>query len=216
MAKKRKKKLKFSSKSLIVVLVVIISLVILTFAGFKICKAIEKRIDEINAEEIRQDNLARHPMKYEEYVDRYSKEYGVPISIVYAVIKTESGFDEKSLSAAGAKGLMQLTDDTVEYVKNKLAIEEEIDAFDPETNIKFGVFYLSNLYERYKNGGFESWNTVLAAYNAGPSNVWSWLADEEITKEGELANIPFPETDNYIDKVNDARKMYLELYDLGE
>ena len=53
-----------------------------------------------------------HPQKYAESVEKYAAEYDVPESVVYAVIKTESGFTPDAVSLKGAIGLMQITPDT--------------------------------------------------------------------------------------------------------
>ena len=152
-----------------------------------------------------------YPRKYSEHVIKYAEDFGVPESIVYAVIKTESDFDRNAVSSADtpAIGLMQLTEETYDWVATKL--KESPSAFaiyDPETNIRYGVWYLSYLY-----GRFENWDTAFAAYNAGPGNVSKWLKDPEYSDDGEtLKYIPFKETRNYVKKVNDAKAEYESLY----
>ena len=47
-----------------------------------------------------------YPTDYSEIVEQKSEEYGVPVSVVYAVIRTESGFDPNAESKVGARGLM--------------------------------------------------------------------------------------------------------------
>ena len=54
---------------------------------------------------------------------------------------------------------------------------------------------------------------ALAAYNAGPGNVQSWLNDKETSHNGEELNkIPYKETENYVKKFNNAYEQYKELY----
>ena len=82
------------------------------------------------------------------------------------------------------------------------------DIYDPDTNIRYGVWYLSYLY-----GRFDSWDNAFAAYNAGPGNVSKWLKDSEYSSDGEtLSYIPFKETRNYVVKVNRAIEVYDRLY----
>ena len=130
--------------------------------------------------------------------------------MIYAVIKTESGFDSSSVSSKGAVGLMQMTPSTFDWLTNE-KLDEGLDKgmlFDPETNIRYGVYYLSTLYRKYKN-----WNTAVAAYNAGPGNVDEWLGIEEYSSNGiTLKKIPFKETRNHIKKVNRALDYYNKLY----
>jgi soluble lytic murein transglycosylase-like protein len=105
--------------------------------------------------------------------------HGVDPDLVRAVIQTESRFDPRASSGAGAKGLMQLMPRTAKAV----GIE---DPFDPRQNIFGGVKYLSQMMERY-NG-----NTALAlaAYNAGPGNV-----------RRHRGVPPFRETRGYVSKI---------------
>ena len=150
-----------------------------------------------------------YPHSYETFVIKYAAEFGVPEKIVYAVIKTESNFDQNAVSSAPAFGLMQLTEETFEWVSGKLKEKPSaFDIYDPDTNIRYGVWYLSYLY-----GKFESWDVAFAAYNAGPGNVLKWLDSSEYSSDGKtLDYIPFKETRNYVEKVNKAIKIYEKLY----
>ena len=150
-----------------------------------------------------------HPREYSDYVETYAAEYGVPEAVVYAVIKTESGFSSGAVSDAGAVGLMQIMPDTFHWLLTMT--KESLDSgmlYDPQTNIKYGTYYLSYLYLRYG-----SWDEVFAAYNAGHGKVDEWLADEDcIDENGKLAQIPYEETRNYVKKVNKAIDVYTRLY----
>ena len=150
-----------------------------------------------------------YPREYSVYVKLYAEEYGVPEAVVYAVIKTESDFNRTAVSSAGAHGLMQLTEETYEWVSGKLKEKPSaFEIYDPATNIRYGVWYLSYLY-----GRFESWDVAFAAYNAGPGNVSNWLDDSEYSSDGAtLDYIPFKETRNYVEKVNKAIGIYERLY----
>ena len=53
-----------------------------------------------------------YPRQFAQVVSREAAEFRLPEDLVYAVIRAESGFDERASSRAQAKGLMQLTDDT--------------------------------------------------------------------------------------------------------
>ena len=149
-----------------------------------------------------------YPRDYAEFVEVYAEAYGVPETVVYAVIRTESDFDSGVVSSAGAIGLMQMMPDTLltdEILFDHLDIGM---LYDPETNIKYGTYYLSRLYDRYGD-----WDLTFAAYNGGPGNVDEWLADSEYADgDGGLKEIPFRETRNYVKKVNSALKKYERLY----
>ena len=150
-----------------------------------------------------------YPLEYKEYIEAASRDFGVPKKIIYAVIKTESGFLSSAQSSAGAIGLMQITPATFEEISRKLGDNyEQGMMFDPRTNIRYGTYYLNYLYRIYDN-----WDLVFAAYNAGMGNVSKWLEDPRyIDGEGNLVNIPFPETEQYVKKVNDAIKKYVDMY----
>ncbi len=150
-----------------------------------------------------------YPREYQSYVERYSAEFGVPEHIVYAVIKAESNFESNAVSIAGAVGLMQLMPDTFRWLCDRQG--EQLDdgmLYDPETNIRYGVYYLSYLYTE-----FGLWNSVFAAYNAGPTRVREWTADTRYADEnGALTDIPFEETRVYVEKVEEAADLYAKLY----
>ncbi len=176
---------------------IIVILVISIGAGFiidGICDSIDRKT---------------HPLEYTEYVEKYSAAYSVPKEIIYATIKTESGFKSNAVSSAGAVGLMQMMPDTFLWLCEKNG--EELDAgmlYDPETNIRYGTYYLSYLYSQ-----FGLWETVYAAYNCGPGRVKEWQENEKYADEnGILISIPIRETANYVKKMTDAVETYKKLY----
>lgn len=152
---------------------------------------------------------ASHPREFSEYVEKYSKEYGVPEYIIFAVIKTESDFEIGALSQDGARGLMQLMPSTFKWLAGLLGEPDDPAVlYDPETNIKYGTYYLSYLY-----GIYARWPTVYAAYNAGPNAVDGWLGDGKYSHDGvNLDYIPFEETREYVASVNKATEYYQRLY----
>jgi len=150
-----------------------------------------------------------HPLEFSETVSKYSEKFGVPEIIVYSVIKTESNFQSNAVSSAGAVGLMQIMPTTCEWIAGKLGENYEFALmYDPDTNIRYGTYLISFLKLRYGN-----WDTVFAAYNAGLGRVDGWLENEEYSSgNGVLHTIPFKETREYIEKINDARAVYKRLY----
>lgn len=152
---------------------------------------------------------SKYPREYSETVAEYASEYGVPEEIIYAVIKCESDFNPDAVSSAGACGLMQIMPKTYEWLTRLMGTEYDPDTiFDPDSNIRSGVYMLSYLYRL-----FGCWETVYAAYNAGQGTVGGWLADTRYSADGvTLSDIPYPETERYVDRVADAREHYSELY----
>jgi soluble lytic murein transglycosylase len=149
-----------------------------------------------------------HPQGYSDFVDGYASFYGVPSDIVYAVIKIESSYNENALSSKGAVGLMQITPDTFTWLMSKTGeILKEDALYSPQINIKYGVFFLSYLYDE-----FGSWDIVYAAYNAGMARVKGWLIDPAVSENGKLIYIPFKETERYVKLVGDTAETYRRLY----
>lgn len=147
---------------------------------------------------------------YPDIVMQMSMEYDVDPCLVAAVIHCESSNNKDAVSPVGAMGLMQIMPDTGKWIAEKIEIEgfAQEQLFEPETNIRFGCWYLSYLSEKFHGNR----TSVLAAYNGGPGNVEKWLNDERYSEGGQLTDIPFPETERYIEKVQRAYEKYLKLY----
>ncbi len=153
---------------------------------------------------------AAYPLKYESIVSAYAEEYDLPPSLIYAVIHTESHFDENAESYVGAKGLMQLMDSTYEWIQTKFPDDPEpLDRiFEPEINIRCGAKVLDVLHDMFENS-----ETAIAAYNAGNGTVSKWLEDPAYSADGKtLTHIPFEETANYVKRVLSAKERYQTLY----
>lgn len=151
-----------------------------------------------------------YPIKYEEYVEKYSAEFNVDKYLVYAVIKTESGFRQDAVSNVGARGLMQIMEDTFDWIKFKMDDEDSVyyDMYDPEKNIRYGCWLLGYLYDEFGNV-----EAVAAAYHAGRGSVNEWLGDRRYSLDGEhLDKIPTKDTEHYVHKITKAVDMYLKLY----
>ncbi len=152
-----------------------------------------------------------HPIAYDKYVEKYAAEYNIDKYLVYAVIKTESGYDHKAVSNVGAGGLMQIMEETFDWIKFRMGDEETeySDMFAPEVNIRYGCFLLGFLYEEFGNI-----DAAMAAYHAGRGAVNGWLADSRYSRDGvHLDVIPIRDTAHYVDKINTAMQIYIELYD---
>ena len=155
-----------------------------------------------------------YPRNYVGEVEEYSAEFGVDEDLVYAVIKTESGFREDVESYAGAIGLMQLMPETFEWLQMKLNGEVVYTAEslkNADVNIRYGTYFLSYLLERY---GDEK--TACAAYNAGTTTVDTWLSDPACSSDGKtLSVIPYSETKSYTEKIEKAREIYDKISEIN-
>lgn len=119
----------------------------------------------------------------EPLVDLASRTHGVDKNLIKSVIGQESAGRPLAVSAAGAKGLMQLMDTTAAELGLK-------NAFNPRENVLAGTRYLKRMLEKF--GGDEK--LALAAYNAGPGAV---------DRFGGVP--PYAETKNYVEKVLAAK-----------
>lgn len=108
-----------------------------------------------------------------------SEKYSVPVNLLKAVAKAESGFNPKATSRCGAIGVMQLMPGTAKALG-------VTDAYDPTQNIMGGAKYLSQMLRRF-NGDTSK---AVAAYNAGAGSV---------IKYGGVP--PYSETQAYVKKV---------------
>lgn len=124
---------------------------------------------------------------YSDIIDSASQKYGVDSSLIKGIIQAESSFNERSLSSAGAQGLMQLMPGTAATVG-------VTDSYDPAQNIDGGTNYISQMIDRY-NGDVK---LALVAYNCGPGRV----AQDGVTSSSDAnyANLPKAARD-YADKV---------------
>jgi D-alanyl-D-alanine carboxypeptidase len=101
------------------------------------------------------------------YIREASGRFGVPELWIRRVMHQESGGQEDVISWAGAMGLMQVMPDTYSGLRDRYQLGG--DPFDPHNNILAGTAYLREMYDRFGAPGF------LAAYNAGPNRVDSYL-----------------------------------------
>lgn len=150
-----------------------------------------------------------YPMKYRERIIEYSQQFEIDGALIASVANTESGFNENAKSSKGAVGVMQLMPATAEWVAEKMGEEfKEEKLFDAEYNLKLGSYYLSYLVKSFNNE-----KLGLCAYNAGPSCVRSWLANEKYSSDGKtLSIIPYSETEEYLSKVYKNYHYYSKKY----
>ena len=151
-----------------------------------------------------------YKLLYPEEISKSAEEFELDPYLVAAIIHCESGNRAEVISAAGAVGLMQIMPDTGEWISGKLKLSgyEPRQLIQPELNIRMGCWYLRFLLDRYDQDRPSS----LAAYNAGHGNVDKWKNDPAVSEDGQLKNIPFSETEKYVEKVQRAYEKYKSLY----
>ena len=152
-----------------------------------------------------------YPRFYSRFVEEYCREFKISESVMYSLIRSESFFDADVMSSAGAIGLTQLMELTASDIARRFKLQD-YSLTNPETNIRFGTYYLSNLISRCDNSlllGFFS-------YNAGITRVRRWLQSSliEFGKKSNmpldlfLETVPFAETREYGRKLVSATIAY--------
>jgi soluble lytic murein transglycosylase len=148
------------------------------------------------------------PLRHADVIRQQAADKELDPALVAAVIYTESRFRDQT-SPAGARGLMQITPETSRYIARLSGGTEfeEGDLATPQINISYGSFYLRYLLDRYD----EDRVLALAAYNGGEGNVDRWLA-EGVVNGLEVEEIPFSETQAYVQTVLEMRDAYASRY----
>jgi peptidoglycan lytic transglycosylase len=163
------------------------------------------------------------PLDYGNTIVTRAHAEGLDPALVAALIWQESAFDPTAVSTAGARGLMQIMPPTGRTVSRKLgraagkkaAARRRAPApnlTDPTTALTLGTHYLRQMLDRY-GGRVER---ALAAYNAGPTRVNSWVAARpNMSAEEFVESIPFVETRAYVMNILEHREQYQRLYALA-
>ena len=167
---------------------------------------------------------SRTQINYQDQINEYSNKYNVDPLLTASIVKVESDFDNDAQSHQGAKGLMQLLDETAKHSAEVIGEDYYPDKLnDIDYNLKLGVGYYNYLYNYYNNK-----ELALAAYNGGVGNVDKWIDQGILDKENpDISKIPFDETRQYVTKVMANYEVYktfykdglptnLELSDLGQ
>lgn len=151
-----------------------------------------------------------YPMAYEAELRANAAANGLDPALPAAVILAESSYMPEAVSEANAQGLMQLLPTTAEWVAGKFDEPyREGSLFEPDTNIKYGCWYLGYLIHRFDG----NLTCAIAAYHAGQGTVDGWLANPEYSPNGvTLQTIPSDATDTYVKRVLKYYEKYKELY----
>ncbi len=172
-----------------------------------------------------------YPWPHRELITQTAQKYRLDPHLLAAMIRVESRFNPKAVSARGAVGLMQIMPETAAWIQEARgvtpannrdgggrakgnsgagsaeALRERL--VDPRFNVDLGSWYLRALLDEF--GQNEA--AALAAYNGGRSNVRAWLVQHRWTGSHEdIDSIPFPETREYVRRVVASRAWYERLY----
>jgi soluble lytic murein transglycosylase len=149
------------------------------------------------------------PLEHEDIIRQQAADKDVDAALIAAVIFEESKFRDQT-SHAGARGLMQITPETADYIAAKSGgtAFEQGDLASPQINIAYGAWYLRYLKDKYEGEEL----AAIAAYNAGEGTVDEWVTAAGGLTGFDEKDIAFPETREYVDGVMDYRAKYRKHY----
>jgi soluble lytic murein transglycosylase len=132
--------------------------------------------------------------------------------VVYSIVRTESGFDQRDKSPANAVGLMQVTPEAGRDTAKRFGVAYDWKRLvsDPVYNTQMGAAEVAALLKEYRG----SYVMAFAGYNAGRGRVQEWVAkhgdprDPKIDAVDWVERIPFAETRNYVQRVMENLQVY--------
>jgi membrane-bound lytic murein transglycosylase C len=172
----------------------------------------------------------KQAQKYSAVVNKYATKHNISPSLVYAVIRTESNFNPYAVSAVPAYGLMQLVPtsggrDAYRKVTGSDGIPSKEYLFDSSNNIELGTAYLNILaYNQLEavSSAVSREYCMISAYNTGTGNVLKVFSSNRTEAINTInrsepskvykklrAELPYQETRDYLKKVVDYRKEFV-------
>ena len=165
-------------------------------------------------------------------VKKFSKKYGVAISVILAIIETESSYNPRAISRVPAFGLMQLVPKTAgidahNYVHGQKKILSPDYLFDETNNLQLGTAYFKLLKSRYLRkieDPKSRFYCAVSSYNTGVGNLAkTFTGKKNLSKAAKvintmtadevyqflLKNLPAEETRNYLKKIVNRRAKYV-------
>lgn len=148
---------------------------------------------------------------YQQDILEYSERNKIDPFLVAAIIKNESGFDPKAVSAVGAVGLMQIMPETGRWIAEQMGLENyhDNDLYQTKKNIRMGCWYIGELEHEFQR----NLALIMIAYNAGRGQTKAWMEENGWDYNfNNLDAIPYPDTKEYVVKVLHDRDRYYLLY----
>ena len=181
------------------------------------------------------DTMLKRSKIYYKEVKKQASLQKLPVSLVFAIMHSESNFNPRARSHVPAYGLMQIVPSTAgidayNYLYNKKKLVSGTYLYNSRNNITMGSAYLHILYYKYlrkiKNEETRLYCTI-AAYNTGAGNVaWAFTNTLNVNKAVNIINnmesqevytkllnsLRFKETKQYLKKVRRRMKAYHKIY----
>lgn len=179
------------------------------------------------------DHVKKRAADFRESVKKESDRFGIDITLVYAIMHTESYFNPKARSPVPAYGLMQLVPksgarDAFFFANKRDSLVTGEYLYIPDNNIELGTAYLTKLFTvdfRGVNDPKSRIYCTISAYNTGPGNVAKAFTGKRnviqaLPKINALSsdevldflkkNLPFEETRTYVATVSQRMGLYNE------
>ncbi|QOP45464.1 transglycosylase SLT domain-containing protein [Sulfurimonas paralvinellae] len=197
-------------------------------------KGREENIYTLNIQLPNDATLKRSRIYYED-VKREAQSQKIPLSLIFAIIHSESSFNPMARSYIPAYGLMQIVPktagiDAYYYLYKQKRLLGSSYLYNAKNNIKMGSAYLHILYYSYlkdiKNPQSRLYCTI-AAYNTGAGNVARafvgtnnrYKAAQQINRltpkevyNQLLSDLRYKESKRYLVKVKRRMEIYKKLY----
>ncbi|MFO1465046.1 MAG: transglycosylase SLT domain-containing protein [Steroidobacteraceae bacterium] len=145
------------------------------------------------------DVKLRYPRPFAPEIAAASHRTRVPPDWIDALMRQESLFRTDAVSAAGARGLLQVMPATAAALARrwKIPYESRDALFEPSTAILLGAAHLREVLDKYQ----DDLPLALAAYNAGAVPVSRWRPSQPMDADIWVENIPYAETRGYVQRV---------------
>jgi soluble lytic murein transglycosylase len=151
-------------------------------------------------------------LDYVDAIEAGAKRVQLPLSLLASIIRFESDYEPGLVSRADAIGLLQVRQETGDHVAVQCWHGRHVSARelkDPKRNLVLGAFYINGLFARH----WWNWAFGLAAYNAGPAIMKSWLARFAGLATDELVEqLTYPGTVGYVKRILGAVPIYWSVY----
>ncbi len=182
--------------------IVLVSMLVLGLMGLGV---------KLMMDSLKEETLKLYPLEYTDLIEVNAREQGLEPAYVAAVILAESSYDPNAVSRDNAQGLMQILPSTGEWISGKFGeTYTEGCLFDPETNIRYGCWYLGFLMSRYEGDK----RCSSAAYHSGQGTVDNWLKNPEYSTDGRsLDVIAGSNADTYVNRVLEYYEKYQEIFE---
>lgn len=179
------------------------------------------------------NHVKKRATGFKERIQKEAVRFGIDVTLIFAIMHTESYFNPQARSYVPAFGLMQLVPksgarDAYFFVFKKDTLVTGDYLFVPDNNIELGSGYLTKLLTIDFRGVKDPKSKIycaISAYNTGPGNVAKAFTGKRnviqalpkinsMTSDEVLAhlkqNLPFEETRSYVAKVSERMGLYNE------